>query len=112
MKYRFVKDTEYVLVSDQKIEISFIRNVEKKENAYSAEIPSLNIFFYTKTKKEIEESTHESIESFFNYWLKEKGDRAFLDHMLNLGFDLKPCCPKVKPKLAKPTAQERFLLWQ
>ena len=88
MNYIFKKNTDSALVTDKKISLDFCLNIKKMESSYLVDIPALQLFFYTKSESEIENEAQESLANFFNYWVKEREEKDFLDKMLNLGFTI------------------------
>jgi hypothetical protein len=85
----FNKGKDVVRMDDNKISTSISMKINKLENSYLVHIPSFNIHFYTKYENEIDDSAHESLVSFFNYWLKEQGIDKLHSQMLSLGFTIK-----------------------
>lgn len=64
--------------------------VNQKSSAYLVHLPAFNIHFYVKNRQDIEESAHESLVSFFRFWIHQKNFDAFSEHMSALGFTYKP----------------------
>jgi len=81
-------------MDDKKVITNFSLKIDKMEDAYLVHIPAFNIHFYTKTEDEIEKSAHESLVSFFKYWIKEQGIDKLHSHMLSLGFSIKSISDK------------------
>lgn len=90
---KFKKGARDVIIIDgNQIEANFSLDIDEKEDVCLVSFPAFRIHFYTKTRAEIDKSAHESLVSFFNYWMnEEKSD--FINHMLELGFTVKSLEP-------------------
>lgn len=75
--------------NNNRVNLSFSARVNKKTSAYAIDIPAFHMHFYVQDKHEIEKSAHESMVSFFNYWLNHQKQGNFLRHMSALGFSVK-----------------------
>jgi len=82
-----------------RVNLSCSVTVKEKTSAYMVNIPAFNIHFYVKNRQEIEKSAHESLVSFFNYWIHKRNPGNFFQHLSNLGFSFKTGVSKV----AEPT---------
>lgn len=104
--YKFIKGDDIVeyLEGNLHLHLSIYRN--KIEDVNLIMIPSLNIHAYTKAKdkESILKKIHESLESFFQFWLKKEDETNFLKHMLSLGFSIteEKGEEKVKKSMRKP----------
>lgn len=76
-------------IDDDKIMVNFLMRVKKVKDEYFVTIPAYNINFYAKSEDEIKSNAHESLISFFKYWMKINGIDKFHQHMLDLGFTIK-----------------------
>lgn len=81
--------------------LNIFLKITNTSSAYLVNIPAFNIHFYVKDKQEIEKSTLESMESFFNFWIHKRPAGEFMQHMSALGFNLKS---ETFQKVAEPSA--------
>ena len=49
-------------------------------------IPAFNIHFFAKNEEDKDKIEHAVMTSFFNYWAKNQGKKAFLEEIKRLGF--------------------------
>lgn len=91
--WEFKKNKERIVISmDEKVIYSQLEvNLEEEQEEYLFNISTLSIFFYStsNSQDDINKLAKKSVESFFNFWIKKKGWKEFISHMLELGFTLK-----------------------
>lgn len=84
----FIKVTEKEGGIIQSIQYSYEVYVSDKKNEHiHFYIPGYNIFFFAKTQEEGERKADAAMTSFFNYWVKNQGKKAFLEEIIRLGFE-------------------------
>lgn len=78
-------------------EACIIKQVEYGYDVYVAEkkegdkymnyyIPSFNIYYFAANDEDSKRIGDAAMTSFFNYWVKNQGKKAFLDEIKRLGF--------------------------
>lgn len=68
------------------VHLNLSAKVQEKTSSYLVYLPAFHIHFYTKNKQDIEKSAHESLVSFFNFWIHQKNVDHFHQHLSALGF--------------------------
>lgn len=75
-------------------------------------IPAFNIHFFAKNEEDKEKIEHAVMTSFFNFWVKNQGKKAFIQEIKRLGFVEQN--PKAKTKkdirfsIVKPSIPNAF----
>jgi len=64
----------------------YVGDKKESDGYFYYYIPSFNIHFFAKTEDEGEKKANAVMTSFFNYWVKNQGKKAFLDEIARLGF--------------------------
>jgi hypothetical protein len=86
-KNRIKNKHNFIDISPQRIQWGFNANyIEEKDGMFSWYLPSFDIYFSSATKEAGDKKALAITNSFFNYWLKEKGFRRFLMKILRLGY--------------------------
>lgn len=79
--------SNFIQISPSRISYGFqIHSIKEANGMYSWYIPSFDTYFSSNDKELGEQRAIEISKSFFNYWLKKKGYRAFLMQILKLGY--------------------------
>ncbi|NOQ73746.1 MAG: hypothetical protein GQ574_17190 [Crocinitomix sp.] len=85
----FVNGNDIAEMSEEGWKINYSMNVREIDATYLVDIPALNIHFYVDHENEIKRVANQSVKSFFNFWQKKNEFQAFIEQMLNLGFEIK-----------------------
>lgn len=57
-----------------------------EDGYYNYFIPAFNVHFFAKNEEDAERIEYSVMTSFFNYWVKNQGKKAFFDEIKRLGF--------------------------
>lgn len=87
LEKKSISKKNYINITPKNIQWGFHSHyIQEKDGMFSWYIPSFDIYFSSKTIDEGNDIAKAITNSFFNYWLKEKGFRKFLMKLLNLGY--------------------------
>lgn len=77
----------YIKITPQRLEWGFHgKYIKEPDGRFSWYLPSFDIYFSSSTLEDGDEKALAITQSFFNYWLSEKGFRKFLMKILSLGY--------------------------
>ena len=109
--WEFKRSGESIVLDDGKIHTNLNYILEREDDTVVVEIPSLKVLFETHHAaiEDIQHKATTTLESYFKYWISQKGLESFISNMLQLGFRLQKSSPGEIQKPIKITPKKLHL---